>query len=75
LAEILRKIKAGRVTAAGAGDEVVTFAEAFADDSYSIAISPGSVSGGTVKDATKTAAGFTITAGGAGEIGWVAVHD
>ena len=71
----LNRIKTGRVTAAGAGDEVVTFAVAFADTSYSIALSPGSVSGGTVKDGTETAAGFTIVAGGAGVIGWTATHD
>jgi len=75
LAEYLRKFKSGRVTAAGAGDEVVAFDEAFDDDNYSIVLGPGSVSGGTVKDATKTASGFTIVAGGAGEIGWVAIHD
>jgi len=74
LAEFAGKFKAGIVTAAGAGDEVVTFGEAFPDANYSVSLGPGSVSGGTVKDGTIAAGGFTIVAGGAGIIGWTAVY-
>lgn len=74
LAEFAGKFKAGFVTAAGAGDEVVVFGTAFPDANYAVVIGPGSVSGGTVKDGTIAAGGFTITAGGAGIIGWIAVY-
>lgn len=73
-AELFGKFKAGTLTAAGAGDEVVAFTTAFPDANYAIALGPGSVSGGTVKDATKAAGGFTIVAGGAGVIDWTAIY-
>jgi hypothetical protein len=73
-AELFGKFKAGTVTAAGAGDEVIAFTTAFADANYAVVLGPGSVSGGTVKDGTKAAGGFTIVAGGAGIIDWFAVY-
>ena len=75
LAEYLRKFKAGSVTASGAGDQVVTFDEPYDDADYHPVLGPGSVSGGTVKDGTIAAAGFTIVAGGAGIIPWMSLHD
>jgi len=74
IAEFMGKFKAGKVTAAGAGDEVVAFTTEFPDDNYAIVLGPGSVSGGVVKDGTPAAGGFTITASGAGDIGWIAVY-
>jgi len=74
LAEFAGKFKAGFVTAGGAGDVAVAFPTAFADANYAVSLGPGSVSGGTVKDGTIAAGGFTIVAGGAGIIGWTAIY-
>lgn len=74
LAEFVGRFKSGFVTAAGIGDEVVAFGSAFPDANIAVVLGPGSTSGGTVKDGTIAAGGFTITAAGAGIIGWTATY-
>lgn len=81
LEEYLGKFKAGRVVAAGAGDESVAFTTAFADADYTVIATFEDTAGGAaaatyyVKDATKLAAGFDLTVSAAGTYHWVAIHD
>lgn len=70
----MRRFKAGRETASGAGDIAVTFDEAFPDDNVMVTITGDGVSVPTQKTGTlPDKAGFTLTAAGAGPCDWIAV--
>lgn len=76
LEEFLSKFKAGRETAAGAEDIVVTFATPFVTDNVSVTVTGDGVSLPTQKTGTlPDKAGFTITAAGAGPCHWTAIED
>jgi hypothetical protein len=69
-------VRAGVVTAAGAGDEVVAFASTLGTTQYVITITQEDDGTGLttymVKSGTKAATGFTMTVGGAGIFYWKA---
>lgn len=69
-------VRAGTVTAAGAGDEVIAFASTLGTTRYIITITQEDNGAGAttavVKSGTKAAGGFTMTVGGAGIFHWKA---
>jgi hypothetical protein len=69
-------VRAGKVTAAGAGDEVVAFGTTMGTDRYVVSITQEDTGGGVttamVKSGTVAATGFTMTVGGAGIFHWKA---
>jgi hypothetical protein len=69
-------VRAGTVTAAGAGDNAIVFATTFGTARYIVTITQEDNGSGVttafVKSGTKAATGFTMTVGGAGIFHWKA---
>ncbi len=74
LAQMLRKIKAGRHTFGAGATETVTFGEAFADANYTIVFGQSTTAADAIY-ASKAAGSFDITAAAAGIVDWIAIHD
>ena len=74
LAEYLRKIRSGSVTATGAGTEAVTFDPPFEDTNYIIVFGTDTL-GTTPEWANKAVGGFDINVAAAGTVEWMALHD
>lgn len=76
LAQLLRKVRSGRFTAAGAGDTVVTFDVPLASANVTVVLTGDGTSLPVLKTGVApTAAGFTVTAAGAGPVHWMAFED
>lgn len=75
LADILRRSRSGTLTAAGAGDEAVAFAEEMETDNVTVMLTSDTVAAvpiiknGTTPDKT----GFTATVAAACELHWLAI--
>lgn len=76
-----RIIESGRIVAAGAGDEAVTFGTAMPSTDYSVALTFEDSGGGAtlqtayVKQSTVATTGFTATVSAAGTFHWIALLD
>ena len=75
LSSVLRRRRSGRFTAAGIGDTVITFADTFVDENFTVTVTGDAVSLPVLKAAPTAGTGFTITAAGAGPVHWSAEHD
>jgi hypothetical protein len=75
LAEMMRRSRSGTLTAAGAGDEVVTFDEAFETDNVTVMLTSDTVAGVPIikNGTTPVKTGFTATVAAACELHWIAI--
>ena len=68
------EVRLGRATVAGAGAEVIVFSSALESDDYVVSVMPEDTGAGFgsfgLKNGTRSAAGFTLTVGGAGIYHW-----